>query len=267
MNEKNPGQGPADVADPDKEAPEEQEPESPGSEKEVEKPKSQKDHEPPPESPRFKEVYGNMKRYERALEEKDKDIEAMRAAMRQQATRLEEIERTKADKRQDPPPDPAIDPDGYKKWHEHELAKKDREHQQKSVQERLQMQIDLQMELHDDYAQMVGIAERDAARDPKIQKEIWGSDNPAKKAYQYGKRKMDELKKQEQEVEEKAKSEEDRQKRLQQGAVEGGGFAPSAKKEEAVSDDERRVIRNLFPNLPYKEAEKQYLANRKHYGR
>jgi hypothetical protein len=213
-----------------------------------------------PENPRFKEVYGKMKTYEAALSEREKDIEVIRAHNARLAARLDEIEKNKADRKADPPPDPTVDPEGYKKWHEYELARKDKEYRDSLAAQRVQTMIEIEQGLHEDYAQVITAVEREMERDPKLKKEIWESPNPARAAYKYGRKKMDER-------QNAVKEETERQERLEQTKVERAN-APAAPKEEAtVTDGEKRVIRNLFPDLPYKEAEKKYLTQKKAMGR
>lgn len=235
-------------------APKAEEPTKESSKEEIAE-QNRKAFDPGPEHPRFKEVYKKMKR----LEEDVKDIDVIRSHNQKLAAKLEELERSRAAKEPDEP-DPVADPEAHRAWVKYRDAKKDKEVQDLLLKERLAMQIDVQKELHSDYVDAVTIAERDAARDADLQKKIWNSENPAKAAYHYGRKKMDEIAKAD-------KEEEDRQTRLDQSEVAKPAH-PAPKKEEAgLSEDQRRVARRLFNDMPAKEADEKYLKQLKAMGR
>lgn len=216
---------------------------------------NRKNFNPEPEHPRFKEVWKKLKTIESEKSELEKDIEAMRRHNQEVAARLEELNKSK--QKEDPAPDPEIDPQGYKKWVELREAKREKEYAEREVKNAIARQIEIQSELHDDYDEVIKIAERDMNRDPEIKKKIWNSENPPKAAYKYGKKKM----------EEKAKAAEDEEKRElnnEKGDVLGGDNPPPDNpKEVSLSDDEKRVARRLFPELKEKEAYDKVLAQKK----
>ncbi len=228
----------------------------PKKEEKDEKKEKEEEHEPPAEHPRFKEVYGKMKHFERVLSEKDKDIEALR----EHTFKLDEELRKAVKGRDDvsiPEPDVVTDPEGHKKWREFTDARRDKDYQDKLNQQKMAMLIEVESGIHDDYEECVKMADREMKINKKTNDEIWSSKNPARAAYKLGRKLMDDIKKSE-------KDEQDRSDRVKAGEVEGGGNPPPPKKDEpTVSDEERRVIRNLFPGMPYKEAEKKYLEHRK----
>lgn len=267
MSDQKPGQGPAAVADPaekeerSEEREEEQRDEKPVPTEKERLEQARKAQEKISEDhPRFKDVYAKMKSYEAQLSERDKDLEAVREYNMKMAARLEELAKTKEDRKEAAAPDPAVDPDGYRKWHEHQLARKDKEYQEKLTMELRAVQVDTMQSIHDDYDDMVKVAIRDMQRDPALEAKINNSRNAPKAAYEYGKKKMDELKT-------KEEKEKDRKEHLDQGAVERDSPAPPAKEEPTLSEAERRVVRNLFPEMSYKDAEKKYLAQKKAMGR
>lgn len=212
---------------------------------------------PGPDHPRFKEVYWKQKKAERELEESRKDIEAMRAHNAQIVAKLEEIERSRSAKSEEPEPDIVTDPEGYKAWARLREHKREKDYQERLEQQRIATLIEIESGLHDDYAEAVKIAEREIALDPALKKKVWGSSNPAREAYKLGRAKMKEM-------EDKDKDEVARQERLDAAKTEGAdNTPPPAPKEEELSDDEKRVIRNLFRDMDFKEAAKKYKEQKK----
>jgi len=211
---------------------------------------------PSPEHPRYKEVYWRMKKTERELEDRAKDVEALRAHSQQLAAKLEELAATK--KSDDPEPDPAADPEAYKAWHRLQLAKKEKEFSERSEKQRVATLIEIESGLHEDYDQAVKIAEREMNRDEALKKKVWASANPARAAYQLGRKAMDE-------AAQKDKDELERQERLDAGEVHKDSPAPpkTPNAEEDLTEAEKRVVRNLFPNMDFKEAAKKYAAQKK----
>ena len=210
---------------------------------------------PGPDHPRFKEVYWKAKKTERELEEIRKDNEAMRAHNAQMAAALEDLKRAPA-KSDEPEPDIVADPEGYKAWVRLREHKREKVEQERQETQRIATLIDIESGLHEDYGEVVKIAEREIALDPALKKKIWGSPNPAREAYKLGRAKM-------KEVADKDKEEVERQERLDAGASEGAGGAPPPEpKEEELSDAERRVVRGLFGNTD-KESLKKYKDQKK----
>ncbi len=220
------------------------------------------DHEPPADHPRFNQVYGKMKAYERRLEERDKDFEIIREHNRAMEEEILRLKTNKADKPDDPEPDPDIDPAAYRKWMKLQTEKNKEEDRKQREIDKHTIQVDMQKELHEDYIDMVKLAERDMAKDKELQKKIWNSDNPAREAYRYGKSKHQEVVKAEAEEEERGKSREKMD-------VEKVGDSGAAGEEEEVklSDDQKRIIRNLWPDLTFQEGKKKYVTQMKEMGR
>ena len=219
--------------------------------------KDEKGFDPNAEHPRFKEVYWKMKKHERALEDREKDLEAVRSHNAQITARLEELERGSKVKHEEPEPDPAADPDGYKAWHRLQLQKKEKEFEERQERGRMANLIEIEAGLHEDYPQAIAVAEREMGRDAELKKKIWADPNPVRAAYKLGRKKMDE-------VAARDKEEQERQERLDAGATEGaGGGDPKPGKEEDLSDDEKRVIRNIFRDMPFADAAKKYKEQKK----
>ena len=228
--------------------------------KEAPKEKTEKKEDgfdPGPDHPRFKEVYYKMKKYERELEERGKDLDAVRAHQQQVDAALQEMKRGSA--KDDPEPDPVADPEGYRAWHRHQIQKVKKEESEQRQKDRIATLIEIEAGLHEDYPQAVAIAEREMARDPALRAKIWGETNPARAAYQHGRKKLQEDAKRE-------KDEVERQERLDQGKVEGDTPPAPAPKEDAITDEEKRVIRNLFRDMPFEEAVKKYRGQKKELG-
>jgi len=225
---------------------------------EPEEPKvPEKPTEPPPSHPRFNEVYGKMKSYERNLQERERDIEVLREHTFKLDQKLREVAE-KGNVDNIPEPDPIADPDAHQKWRQWKNTRQEAAFQQNFEKARLANLIELESGIREDYDDVIKVAEREMQLNETKRKEVWGNKNPARAAYFLGKKLLDERKKQE-------KDEVDRMGRLDQGSVETNvSAAPPAPKAPEVSDDEKRIIRNLFPHITYKEAEKKYLEQRKH---
>ena len=217
---------------------------------------------PPPTHPRFNEVYGKMKAYERKLAERDADFEQLREHNRAMAERLEQVERSKADKAEDPAPDPDVDPAAYRKWVDLQREKDKEEDRKARAIDRHNLQVEMQRELHEDYDEVIKIAEREMQKDKEAHKKIWGSDNPAREGYKFGKKIKEQREKEE-------KEEAERLKTRSNMDVEKAGESGEAPAEEEVklTDDQKRIIRNLWPELPYAEARKKYISQMKAMGR
>lgn len=218
-------------------------------------------NEPPPKNERWNQVYFRMKDAERRLSEKEKDIDAIRSHNKKLEESLEELKVQKADKSAEVPPDPAIDPDGYKQWHEFQIKRKDREFDIRVNQIRLESMIETQRDLHDDYDEMAQVAERDIDRNPELKDKIWKSANPAREAYKYAKGKMEQFKKEN-------KEEEDRILNVQKASGTEGNTPPaSTPKEPKLNDEEQRVVRRMWPELPFKDAAQKYINQKIAMGR
>lgn len=245
-------------------AEEKEQPKTKSEETKTEEPKKEaKGDGPTPDTPRWNEVYGKWKATERKLEERDKDVEAMREHNRALETRLSAVETNKADRPAEPEPDPAVDPDAYKKWHEMKRLQEKQEWDKQRAFDRHETQVEIQKELHEDYLDTIKLAERDMVKDPELKKKIWGSPNPPKEAYQYGKKRAKEM-------EEKSEEETAREKAKKQVETEpggDGGGTSDEEPEEKLNDAEIRVVRNLFPDLKPEDARKKYIKQKKAMGR
>lgn len=220
---------------------------------------------PPPGSARWNEVYGKWKATERKLEERDRDVEAIREHNRALENRLNQLEVKKADRPAEPEPDPAVDPDAYKKWHEMKRLQEKQEWDKQRAIDRHETQVEMQKELkgEEKYMAMIKIAEKDMAKDPELKKKIWGSPNPAKEAFKYGEKRAIEM-------EEKDREEASRETAKRQTATEpdnGGGGEPEEKPESKLTEDEVRVCKNLFPDMKLEDAKKKYIKQKKALGR
>jgi len=180
--------------------------------------------EPPPGHPRFKEVYGKMKHYERQLadaEERDKELDAKYKTLLEHNEKLSEsldvlLDRMDVQQR----PDPVSEPEKYEQWiiqrTKRELEKERKQDvkipdiqpppspqqplpgvSQEKIN-RTQFQIAAMEATFDDYADMIALAEKDMGEDSVLRNEIWASQNPPKKAYQYAKQKLERAKQQQQ---------------------------------------------------------------------
>jgi len=218
---------------------------------------------PAPDTPRWNEVYGKWKDTARKLEEREKDVEAIREHNQALEARLNAVEKGKADRPQEPEPDPSVDPDGYKKWHEMKRLTEKQEWDKQRAIDRHETQVEMQKELHEDYVEMIKVAERDMVKDPELKNKIWGSGNPPKEAYLYAKRRAKEM-------EEKSQEEQSREKAKKQVETETSGEAGAASEEEAeekLTDAEVRIVKNLFPDIAPAEARKKYIKQKKAMGR
>jgi len=219
-----------------------------------------KKNEPQPGSERWNEVYRKSKTFERMLVEKDKDIEALREHNKAFESRMRDLE-TKKDL-PEKEPDPEVDPLGYKKWRDFKDAEREKAIEKERVDDRLNVQIEVQKEMHEDYIDMVKVAERLMDRDPKERKRIYASDNPAREAYQTGKKYTEDMDKVETEEKELKKAKE--QSKTESGASESG---ETPAKEPELTDEQKRVAKNLFPDIPFEEAKKKYKGQLKSMGR
>ena len=166
------------------------------------------DAEPPPDHPRFKEIYGKMKHYERQLAETDDKYKAL-LEHNEKLNQSIGVLVDKMDVQQRP--DPVSEPEKYEAWiiqrAKRELEREFKPEPKIAVpeptynrpepqinaerQEQIRYQIAAMEAAYDDYTDMVSLAERDMGNDPVLRNEIWSAPNPAKKAYQYAKQKLE----------------------------------------------------------------------------
>lgn len=256
------------VQDPPKDKPKKEEPpkaaEAPQPPKKEEAAPKKKQEDPPKDSERWNQVYGRMKFYERENAEKEKDLEALRNHVSSQQRKLDELTKQVSAPRPVEAPDPEQDPKGYQKWHELQLLDLNKKHQEEMELNRIEMLRQMEKSLHpDDYEQNAAIADRDVMRDPALKKRIYGSDNPFREAYLYGKKMRADMQK-------AIDDEATRQKGIEQASPEAAPSAPPAPPEEdevTLTEDEKRVVSQLYvrngPHLSQKDAEKRYLDQKK----
>ena len=215
-----------------------------------------------PEHPRFKEVYAKMKDHERALSEKEKDIDALREHTQAMERRLSEIADKKADKSLPAEPDAELDPVAHKAWMRVKKAEEEKLADQKEFDREVSLAIRIAASNHDDYDEVVKLAEKEMAKKPELRKEIWKDPVMAPaRAYKLGKKLIEERSKVEDE-------EKERQARLKKGEVlKDGGEADSGDDEEIkLSEAQKRVVRNLYPDMAFKDAEARYIKSLKSLG-
>jgi len=217
------------------------------------------------EHPRFKEVYGKWKTTEREMEaikkslaEKDSDIELMRQHNQRLAESVSSVRSEVEERKAGPPPNINEDPEGYAAYMETKLTKQQTEYEGRLERERLAMQIDLQKDLHEDYDIVVKSVMAEMERNPTLRAEIYGQSNPAKAAYQHGRKKMDTDTATKQEQDQQAAKERDQA--VQQGQVEGGGKPPVKTPGVTLTDEQKRVA------AKFRMTEKDYAAQLKAMG-
>ena len=155
--------------------------------------------DPAADHPRFKEVWGKMKGFERQLLEKDDDIVALREHNKQLASSISTIEENTADANR---PDPVEDPEGFAKW-TYDKVERNIKRQNANTNDStnkvipaadrgtasMDMLIAVQEGIHDDYNEVLGEIKDDIVSDSVLRNEIYGSANPPAAAYKYGKEK------------------------------------------------------------------------------
>jgi uncharacterized coiled-coil protein SlyX len=213
-----------------------------------------------PEHPRFKEVYAKSKESERrieklekSLEEKDMDIHLMRQHNQELSESITTMTSRIDSKEETPPPDPNEDPEGYHKWWQEKRTKEKEDEKKERYLTRTNDQIDVQKDLHSDYESVVKPVMKAMETDGELRKKIFGSYNPAREAYKYGKDKMDTKDKEGKEKEEK---EAERQRAIDQGHVEGGTQGKKSEPSGELSAEEKRTAALMGVS------EKKYLEQR-----
>jgi hypothetical protein len=211
-----------------------------------------------PDSPRFREVYKEMKQLKDREKEREADIEIMRRHNQELEAKFTEL--SKQAKPAEPAPDPETDPQGYKKWVELQQAQKEEEFEKRIQKERFANQVLDMADQHEDYDAVIKVAEREYLKDPELKKKVFSAWNPAREAYKLGKKIMDEQKKSE---EDERKREENNEK----GDVLGGSPPPPAKSKEEedgeLTADEKRAARMIMNNIAPAEAYKKYAEQKK----
>jgi len=157
-------------------------------------------HEPPEGSKRFNEIYAEAKQGKRdteALTKKVDDLFKQNASLEEQNAALQEaMEVLNSKVSETGKPDPMLDPEGYETWLTDKIAaklKKDisppkdpKPAETAQSPSSLETQILVQKGLHTDYVEVVTEAEKEMAKNPYLNAQIRGAEDPAKAAYDYG---------------------------------------------------------------------------------
>lgn len=213
------------------------------------------------DNPRFKEVYKKSKDLERSLAEREKDMEAMREHVLKMERKLDEVSEKQSEKKLPPEPDKDIEPEAHKAWVKLRDAEAESKRERQEHQKEVQLAIRIVSAQYDDYEEVVKVAEKHMARNPEEAKKIWADPVQAPaKAYRLGKKLMDEqakLKADEDDAEKK------RQKRIKDGELldDGGEGGGGDEDEVQLTEEQNRVIRNLYRDIPFAEARKRYIKN------
>jgi len=179
------------------------------------------DHEPAPDHPRFKEIYGKMKVFERQIaegEETNKEMAEHNKALSDALERLGKVEDGIAESNR---PDPLHDPEAHEKWLEEKITRKVLKDTKPAVQSTptpakdpfIDAQEKVLAEVYPDYYEHADVAMADMKGDVLLQKEILGAANPPLAAYKYS-------------IAKKERADANRNTGLDQGHVEGGEFSP-----------------------------------------
>ena len=216
-----------------------------------------------PESKRFKEVYGNMKGFERKVGEQQEVITGIQEHNKKLQVSLDEINDRYSDTSR---PDPTEDPEGYGKWVNAQIDKGiERGLRDKTpapnpampsnappADTNLAIQIGVQEGLHDNYNEIIGEVQGDIDNDDVLRNKIASSGNPPKAAYQYGLEKRELAKK-------------DRDNLLNRNYVEpGGGAPPPPPADGQPTDGQKQMAANLGVSVDkYMEQVKQINAGKR----
>jgi len=167
----------------------------------VETTPAQKPDGPPPDHPRFTEIYGKMKDFERKTQEQDDTINALREHNKSLA---ESIDTVTDQFSQASRPDPAENPEEFAKWMEDKVTRDIKREmstnqtptptqtpsaQPSQVDYNRDVQIAIMEAVHDDYNDVIDQVKGDIENDAVLRNQIYSSPNPPKTAYEYGIRK------------------------------------------------------------------------------
>lgn len=189
----------------------------------------EKKHEPPPDHPRFTEIYGKMKEFQRQLEERKakeaEDAEVMNALIEHNRQMGEIVDNIQGRVMQTERPDPLIDPEGYDAWIEQRLMSRlnpnkaklpERKEPAAPQKQSAERQREIQL-LENDYAknnpeytEAKQVMEPILKSDPYLLRTVLSAPNPARelhKQYKQHKNRLDT----------------ERKNKLDQAHVEGGG--------------------------------------------
>ena len=205
-------------------------------------------HEPPPESPRFNEIYGKMKEFERQLDSKDELIDAMSEHNQSLQQRMDGLDDKLSEGTR---PDAITDPEGHDKWLEDKIVRNLKREQPKPKTEpqpktnRIEEQQAVLRENFSDYDGVMHLAKEYIEGDKLAKLAIMDTDNPPRALYEYGLKKKAEIAKQ-------------RSDSIAQAGVEGGGTPPSEPVSTALTEVEKKMAHGLGIT------EKQYIAQKEY---
>lgn len=158
------------------------------------------EHEPPGDHPRFKEVYGKMKTFERSLVDKDTQITALQQHNATLAKSIEDIDSRVSETLR---PDPADDPEGYEKWLTDKIMKSvgtvtpvapvsvatpNTPSGGSASNQKLVIQEHAMAALHEDFYEVLEKVGTAMKSNEFLREEIMTHPNPPKKLYEYHQR-------------------------------------------------------------------------------
>ena len=192
-------------------------------------------HEPPPDHPRFNEIYGKMKEFERQLSDKDQTIEAMVDHNKSLQESMDGLyDKVSVSER----PDAITDPEGHDKWLSDKI-KRDIKREQpapepkpKVVVSRVAEQAETLKGVFPDFDSVANFGNELLTNDPYAKLEIMDSKNPPRALYEYGLKKKGELSKK-------------RADNIKQASVEGGGTPPTEGGTTTLTSMQERARKGL----------------------
>jgi hypothetical protein len=194
-------------------------------------------HEPPPESPRFAEIYGKMKEFERQLNDKDETIGAMVDHQKSLQESLDSVyDKVSVSER----PDAITDPEGHDQWLSDKI-KRDIKREvpapevQPVVKEQdtdIKQQAQIMKDVYPDFDSVVSLANEFVKDDPIKKNDILFSGNAPRALYEYG-------------LEKKAAIAKTRSNNIAQAGVEGGGTPPPTEQTSILTPMEEKVRKGL----------------------
>ena len=189
----------------------------------------EKVHEPPKDHPRFNEIYGKMKNYERELATERESRQALADHNQSLQEAMDKVEdKVFATDR----PDPTDEPEAYDAWI---LAKAEKKKPKvvppAKPQNEFQEQIDGVRDIYDDYDEVLNWISPKIDKDQELKDKVWPKKNPALAAYTLGKKMM--------------KAEKQRASDIDKGVVEGDSPAPPTTGKRKLSDSEKSTAKKL----------------------
>ena len=198
-------------------------------------PKEVKEHAPSEEHPRFKEIYGKMKTFERGMEDKDKQINDLKTHNTALDKALNNIDLKVSETTR---PDPADNPEEYEKWLMDKVMKslttetkaplpimEVSKEKTPVVDQRILMQEYAMAAMHDDYYDVLKVVGDEMKTNEFLREEIITHTNPPKKMYEYHMRLMQQ-----------------KEKNADSGRTESGGYDT---KSDNLSEDQKAMAVNL----------------------